>query len=711
MNKLIFLAACLLPGFLFSQETTLADSLRRLLQTARPDTNRVNLLNDLAWELREENPSQAIAHLDSALALARRLKFKKGEGNALNFRGVVEGMHGRSEAAISFFEQALKIRQSLGDKIGVSSLHNNIGNEQENQGDYLAALASYEQALRLREELQDTARMARSWYNIANVYESIGNHSDALEYIFRYLEFAERTGDEEGAAKAWNIIGNIKTELDRFEEALQAYEKSLALQRKLGEEWEEASALNNIANLKDAIAERKMDAGGNNDSIFQLFNEAKVIHQQALAIRTRLQDTVGQAEIFNNMGYVLKNLGSFQKKTGKLAAANQTWQEAENYLDRSLEIRQKEGNRAGIMEIYNGIADVRRRQERFREALDYTNKYYQIAVEIGDLKYQQNGLKDLARIHFALGEHKQAYEYLEAYDKLRSRRFTEELTKQQMRREAVYGNRRVEWENERQRQTIALNEAKLKTANTLRNSLLGGAALLLLLAFVLFNRNKIIRSEKQRSEDLLLNILPAQTAEELKTHGKAIARRYDAVTVLFSDFQGFTQLAEATSPEALVAELDECFQAFDEITARLGIEKIKTIGDAYLCVAGLPLPQAAHAENTVRAALEMQRFMQEFRERKKQEGKQVFHCRIGIHSGAVVAGVVGKRKFAYDIWGDTVNLAARMEQSGEIDRVNISQTTFELLDGKFRCTYRGKIEAKNKGKVDMYFVERENLSL
>ncbi|MFQ5448538.1 MAG: adenylate/guanylate cyclase domain-containing protein, partial [Saprospiraceae bacterium] len=303
--------------------------------------------------------------------------------------------------------------------------------------------------------------------------------------------------------------------------------------------------------------------------------------------------------------------------------------------------------------------------------------------------------------------YKLAYKYRKAYDELRYARFNEERLKSEERRAIVYSDRKKQAEIDRQQNELRIRDAQLKTAATIQYSLVGGALLLLLLAGVMLNRNKIIRSEKQRSENLLLNILPAQTAEELKKYGKAKARRYDSVTVLFTDFQSFTQIAERTSPEALVAELDECFKAFDEIATRFNVEKIKTIGDAYFGVAGLPTPTPTHAEDAVRAALAMQAFMKEFREKQEREGKPPFFCRIGIHSGPVVSGVVGKKKFAYDVWGDTVNLAARMEQSGEINQVNISQSTRDLLGQGIRCIHRGKVKAKNKGELDMYFVKTE----
>ncbi|MBI5914221.1 MAG: tetratricopeptide repeat protein [Bacteroidetes bacterium] len=705
LNCLLLAALTVLPGSVFSQENSTADSLAHLLPLAKPDTDKVNLLNDLAWELKFDDPARAIASLDSALSLSRRLRFKKGEGNALNFRGVVADLHGQSEVAVDFFQKSMAVREQLGDRKGVASLLNNIGNVRENQGDYLGALTGYQNSLKIREELRDTVRSLRAYYNIANVLEKMGDYPEALDYVFRYLEGADPAGDGEGVANAWNLVGNIKTEVDRYDEAEQAYQKSLDLHRKLGNEWQQATVLNNLANLNDTRAEALMDKGILADSVRQLFERAIAVYQEALAIRERQEDQSGQAEIFNNLGYVLKNLGSFYKKKSDNSLAEKTWADTEAWFDRSLKIRQELGEKAGIMEIYNGIADVRRRQGRFAESLGYTKRYYEIAKEINDRKFQQSALKDLARVHYELGNYKLAYDFRKEYDELRYSTFNEERIQGEARREAVYTDRKKQQEIERQEQALQLQDAQLRNVRTARNSFIGGAVLLLLLALLMLNRNKIIKREKQRSESLLLNILPAQTAEELKRHGKAAARRYESVTVLFSDFKSFTQIAEQMTPELLVAELDECFRAFDEISERYGIEKIKTIGDAYLSAAGLPQPSPTHAEDMVRAALDMQNFMAELRQRQRAAGKPEFFCRIGIHTGPVVAGVVGQKKFAYDIWGDTVNMAARLEQSGEPDRVNISQSTYDLVNEKFACTHRGKVAAKNKGEVDMYFVE------
>jgi class 3 adenylate cyclase len=217
-------------------------------------------------------------------------------------------------------------------------------------------------------------------------------------------------------------------------------------------------------------------------------------------------------------------------------------------------------------------------------------------------------------------------------------------------------------------------------------------------------QHKLIEEEKAKSDELLLNILPEQTANELKEKGYATPQHYELVSVLFTDFKGFTKLAEKITPQEVIEELNYCFTAFDKILEKHNLEKIKTIGDAYMAAGGIPIANRTNPIDAVRAGLEMQAFMAQWKKQKEAEGLPVWELRLGIHTGEIIAGVVGKKKFAYDIWGDTVNLASRMESGGEANKVNISGGTYELIKDHFVCEYRGKLNAKNKGYVDMYFV-------
>lgn len=213
-----------------------------------------------------------------------------------------------------------------------------------------------------------------------------------------------------------------------------------------------------------------------------------------------------------------------------------------------------------------------------------------------------------------------------------------------------------------------------------------------------------LQAEKQKSEELLLSILPRDIADELKRTSRVEPIYYPMASVMFTDFVGFTRIAGSMSPAALLAELDYFFSGFDRIVEAHGLEKLKTIGDAYMCAAGVPTPRATHAEDAVTAAWEIQAFMKEAIADRRRRGAPYWELRIGVNSGPLMAGVIGRKKFAYDIWGNTVNLASRLESTSEPGRINISQDTYQRVRHLFDCEPRGKVLAKNAGEIDMYFV-------
>ena len=265
----------------------------------------------------------------------------------------------------------------------------------------------------------------------------------------------------------------------------------------------------------------------------------------------------------------------------------------------------------------------------------------------------------------------------------------------------------------------AKTELQLNRSNNIRNALIAlvlGALVLIYLFYRRFlenkkakqrleEQNRLTERERERSDDLLHNILPAAIATELKENGKVRARQYDNASVLFTDFLNFTQIAENLTPEELVAELDYCFQGFDNIIKLHQLEKIKTIGDAYMAATGLHERNLLPPVNMIRAAIDIQEFLADYRNDRIKANLPYFQARIGIHTGPLVAGIVGLNKFAYDIWGDTVNIAARLEAACEPGRINISETTYQQVKYNCRCTSRGRIAVKNKGELDMYYVE------
>jgi len=260
-----------------------------------------------------------------------------------------------------------------------------------------------------------------------------------------------------------------------------------------------------------------------------------------------------------------------------------------------------------------------------------------------------------------------------------------------------------------------LQTASIKRQKLAKNAFLVGLVLAFIIALLIYRSyrikaktHKILDQQKNEIEHLLLNILPEEVAQELKVTGHATPRHYESVSVMFTDFKGFTTIADQMDPNELVKELDDCFIAFDAIIEKYQLEKIKTIGDAYMCAGGIPTPDEQHVLKIVKAGLDIQQYIAVYNQNRIEKGQEPWKIRIGIHVGPVVAGVVGKKKYAYDIWGGTVNIASRMESNGEPGKVNISSATYEIIKDYYECTYRGKISAKNIGEIDMYFIEHEH---
>lgn len=259
-----------------------------------------------------------------------------------------------------------------------------------------------------------------------------------------------------------------------------------------------------------------------------------------------------------------------------------------------------------------------------------------------------------------------------------------------------------------------LKEEQIQRAKLVRNAILVGLGLVLTLIGILYRdyRNKIktnrlLDQRKAEIESLLLNILPYEVAAELQSEGHSSPRYYESVSVMFTDFVSFSKIAESMTPQQIVEELNEFFTEMDEIIDKYNIEKIKTIGDSYMCAGGIPTANTSHPVDTVRAGLDIVNYLKQKNQAREDMGMAKWEIRIGINTGSLVAGVVGKKKYAYDIWGNTVNIASRMESNGEPGMLNISADTYELIKDRFECKHRGKIYAKNVGEIDMYFVIRE----
>jgi class 3 adenylate cyclase len=535
-----------------------------------------------------------------------------------------------------------------------------------------------EMAVKLARNAKYTQGLALSLFNLGKFHISFtNNYSVATPLLLEGMELYEILKDSSGISKCYLQLGLISYILQYYEDAIKNFRLSLNYSESTTPEYLIAlsyTELDSIASAKKyfslAISDYK-----NNDNQFML-----------------------------NSCYMYM---------GKLFLKAKKTDSALYYLNLSIEQIKKEFNHNLLVRPYAFISAVYLEMNNLSKAIDYAETAYRMSLKSIDRISQMEAATTLSRAYELTGNYKKAFFYLNFLNTSK-----ESFFKGSTKQKVAEMQSTFEFKKKRENDSLLNEKEKLnrelifqKTLQDKKNErnifLFGGIAILLMAGGLwsrlryIRNTTKIIQQEKARSENLLLNILPLEVAEELKAKGSAAAKHFDNVTVMLTDFVNFTQQVSNMSPQALIDELHTCFKKFDEIIKKYKIEKIKTSGDSYLAVCGLPVPTPDHAVNMINAAIEINEFL---RERFEQLGDKTFTIRIGINSGSVIAGIVGVNKFAYDIWGDTVNTAARMEQNSESGKINISGSTYELVKEKFHCTYRGKIEAKNKGEIDMYYI-------
>jgi tetratricopeptide (TPR) repeat protein len=401
----------------------------------------------------------------------------------------------------------------------------------------------------------------------------------------------------------------------------------------------------------------------------------------------------------------LNDIGKAYAKKGDFSKAIQFQQQSidlAKYLKATLYIGKSQ---QGLGDTYLQKGDIDLAIQMYDQAeplLKETNAF-------DELKDTYNGL---STAYSKKGDFSKAFSYLTQVVSLKDKLSSIDQAKKVSSLQLEYDISRKQLSINELTKNEALKELDLQKQKATRNIFAIGFGLILVIVFVLYRNyrqkvktNILLDKQKAQIETLMLNILPGEVADELKEQGHATPRHYESVSVLFTDYKGFTKLADKMTPQELIEELNDSFIAFDDIIVKYNLEKIKTIGDSYMCAGGIPTPFDDYAINMVKAGLEIQAFMNEKNRRRAENGLAPWDVRVGIHVGPIVAGVVGKKKYAYDIWGNTVNIASRMESSGEAGKVNISESTYLLVKDHFKCVARGKIAAKNVGDIDMYFVE------
>ena len=578
------------------------------------------------------------------------------------------------DTSVIIAASAKKLAEQINYQKGLALALKDMGIAYYLQGKYKEAVLTYQQAIEVYKQIGDKKGVANMLNNQGAVYFAQGSDDKAFELYLQSLKLSEEVNDTLRILTSLTNIGGVYLNKEAtYQKALDYFLRSYKLSLVINDQY-------SIATLSTNLGE----------TYYKLGDDSKAIPY--------LDQAVKLYEGTENLPYPLNYLGRVYTRQKEFDKAIQTHTQAYEFskkLDTRLDMTQ---SLVGLGQAHFAKGDIASAIDAYKRSLEY-------GIPLNAATEMKDAYQGLTTAYQKNSDFTNAFKYQDLLLAIKDTIYNINTTKK-------LGTLQFEFDLEKKESSIALLEKdkeiqkrELQRQKLVRNGFIGGFAVVLLFATVFFSQRNRISKAKKRSDELLLNILPEETAEELKATGTAKAKSFDMVSVLFTDFKNFTQASEKLSPEELVAEINHCYSEFDRIITRYGIEKIKTIGDSYMCAGGLPATNTTNPVDVVSAALEMANFIAKNKSDRIANGQPYFELRLGIHTGPVVAGIVGIKKFAYDIWGDTVNTASRMESSGEIGKVNISGSTYELIKDKFNCTHRGKVEAKNKGVIDMYFVE------
>ncbi len=532
-----------------------------------------------------------------------------------------------------------------------------------------------EQLLKLARQLDSVGYEIAALQHKGNALRLKGNVIKSLQSYFQGVAIAADKDMNRDLGLLYSAIADVYSIMDNRKNTIRYYKKAITILK------EENDSLNYASTLENFGDEYNLN--------FAKPDSALLLFKQSGDIFRALDDQIG-------MAYNLGNIGLAYAQKGDNRTAEKNISEAINRLSEL-------GDYYPICVYLTYMSDIYAERHDFKSAFNYAERSLALArrYELKDQISDAN-LK-LSELYEQIGNTEESLKYYKAHvsykDSVRNIASVQQMA-----------NLRTDFEIAQKQTEVDLLNQEKKTQQVISIAIAVALGLIVLLAFGLYRRNlfirrtkKIIEGEKERSEQLLLNILPEETALELMENGKVKAKKFDSVTVLFTDFKGFTIYAENLSPEKLVESVDFYFSEFDRIMEKYSLEKIKTVGDAYMCAGGLPFPSEDHAFKMVQAAFEIAEFVEQAKKRDS-ENSTSFEVRIGINTGPIVAGVVGTKKFAYDIWGDNVNVASRMETMSEPGRINISANTYDLVRNDFKCEPRGEIYVKNRGMMQMYYV-------
>lgn len=546
-----------------------------------------------------------------------------------------------------------KKQEKLGNKRQASYYLNQAATIEWEEKNYQVAIKHFKKSIQLNQGVNNKNGIAMINNNIGMIYADMYDYENALKHFEKTLKYRRQKGDKTNLIPSLINISVILNDLKRHDKAANYLEEALKIAR-------ESSNAPQMRSCYGMLAETYEKAGNTEKSI-HYFNLYRSFHElvqkekedvlKSEAENARLEAQLLESEKRNKELEILAKEKTIKDKNQKINEYDATNRKLLKNLSKKELLNNVLKSEAELKEKDAKIKEIRLKELKAEHEASRLKSQITIYLFIGGTLFLA---VILTVFYFRYREKQKTNRLLSEQN--------EEITQQ---RDAI------------QEQKEAIEQ-----------------------------QGQVIYAERQKSENLLLNILPKSIAEELKVHGKAKMRHYEKVSILFTDFKDFTTIASRLSSEELMEELNYCFSNFDRIIAKHNMEKIKTIGDSYMCAGGIPDANTNNPIDSILAALEIQDFMIQERQKRQDKGENYWQCRLGINTGEVRAGVIGESKFAYDVWGDAVNLASRMESGGAVGKVNVSEHTYELVKDFFDFTPRGNVEVKNGLILNMYFVNR-----
>lgn len=622
-----------------------------------------------ASDLIDHNPTDAVKALESLLDKAKASDNTEAIAEAHVNLGLGYLKLNEYETTMQHFQESYSMSLENDYKSLAGHSKNGYGMVWLSLNDYTKALQSFQKSLEFFLEAGDTQGTAYATSNLGAVYDGLGSYDLALENYLEAVRINESLDNKEEMATNYNNIGTIHASQNNFETAFEYYTKAITL-------FEELDSKEGLAYTYSNLGQFFYH--------YDYHDEAYGFYLKALRLNIELDNKNDLADSFNNIA------GIFEIK--------ENYSKAAEYYQNALGIYQELKNLEGAINVTNNLGTVEHKKKNYERALELHTSAFEASKALEYNQGLEASILNLSMDYEALDRKSEAIDFKSLYIELQKVILAEEQNENIVNAQIVYETEKKDAEIEQKAQ-----ELKEQAARVRRQLIIIGIAIAIILVVTVLGY--IIYKERQKSEKLLLNILPKKVADDLKIYGKTEPENFENCSVYFSDIVSFTSTSENLEPKYLIEELSDMFTTFDGIMDKYGCERIKTIGDAYMAVSGMPVPEENHAENMIDASLDILDALQI----RGQEAEINWRIRIGVNSGKIVGGVVGVKKYLYDVFGDTINTASRMESNSEPMRLNISPSTYEIVKDKtdkYVFTERSPIEVKGKGQLKMYFVDR-----